>query len=81
MTGEELTYCRYAEIMESNADNLIDLKQVNIAKELPVPMRMLQYMDQVKNPYLFRVDKLIVKATFSGKHDLSSLLANFMAQC
>lgn len=80
MTRDELINCCHVDVTECSADNLVDLKQVDIAAELPVSMRMEHYMDQVQNPYLFRVDKLIVKVTFSGKRNLSSVLACLMAQ-
>ncbi len=80
MTSEELTCCRYADIMDCNADNLVNLKQVPIPAGLPLPMRAEHYMNQVKNPYLFRIDDLIVKATFTGTRELSSVLSVLMAQ-
>lgn len=80
MTREELRkYCR-ADVTECHTDSLVDLKRVDIAADLPVTMRMEDYMNQIQNPYLFRVDKLIVKVTFGGKRDLSSVLADLMAQ-
>lgn len=78
MTRDELKCCCFADIMDCSADNLVDLKCVDIAADLPVTMRMEDYLKQVKNPYLFRIDKLIVKVSFSGKHDLQSVLAGLM---
>lgn len=80
MTREELMYCDCADVTTCNAENLVDLKRVDIAADLPVPMRVENYMNQIQNPYLFRVDKLIVKVSFSGKRDLSSVLAGLIAQ-
>ncbi len=80
MTREELARCRYADFVACNAENLVDLKKVDIAANLPVPTRTEHYINQIQNPYLFRVDKLIVKVSFSGKRDLQSVLAGLMAQ-
>lgn len=80
MTRDELMNCRNADVLACSAENLVDLKRVEIAADLPVTMRMEHYMNQVQNPYLFRVDNLIVKVTFSGIRDLSSALAGLMAQ-
>lgn len=80
MTREELMYCGCVDITDCSAENLVDLKQVEIAADLPVPMRTEQYLNQIQNPYLFRVDKLIVKVSFSGTRDLPSVLAGLMAQ-
>ena len=79
MTGEGLMNCRQADILTCDAENLVDLKEVSICADLPLPQRAEQYLQQVRNPYLFRVDKLIVKVSFSGNRDLSSSLAGLMA--
>jgi len=80
MTGEELMHCRQADILTCDAEDLVDLKEVSICADLPLPQRAEQYLNQIQNPYLFRVEKLIVKASFSGKQELSSKLAGLMSQ-
>ena len=80
MTGAELLLCRQADILTCDAENLVDLKDVDVCAGLPLPQRTEQYLEQVGNPYLFRVDKLIVKVSFSGNRDLQSSLAGLMAQ-
>ena len=80
MTMEQLLRCQRADITDCKADNLADLKQIDIHTSLPVPIRMEQYLEQIKNPYLFKVDTLIVKVSFSGNQDLSSTLADLLVQ-
>ena len=79
MTGEQLFHCRQADILTCDTNNLVDLKSINIPADLPLPLRTEQYLEQVGNPYLFRVDKLIVKVSFTGEKDLSSTLTNLLA--
>jgi len=79
MTGKELMNCRQTDILTCDAEDLVDLKNISICADLPLPQRTEQYLQQVHNPYLFRVDKLIVKVTFSGNQELSSKLAGLMA--
>ena len=80
MDGNELMCCRQVDILTCNPENLVDLRFVDIAGSLPLPLRMEHYLDQVHNPYLFRVDKLIVKVTFSGKQELSSVITKLISQ-
>ena len=80
MTRDELRKCCSADIMTCCAENLVDLNRVEVAADLPVVNRMEHYMDQIQNPYLFRLDDLIVKVTFGGKRDISSVLAGLMTQ-
>ena len=79
MTMEQLLRCQQTDIYDCEADNLTDLKQVDISPYLPTPVRMEQYLEQVGNPYLFRVDKLIVKVSFAGEKDLSATLTTLLA--
>ena len=72
--------CQFVNHLTCKPEDLTDLQQIPIATDLPVVVRMKQYLDQVKNPYLFRVGDLIVKVSFSGKRDLAGVLADLMMQ-
>ena len=80
MTLEELCNCYHADPLACRAEDLADLKQITIATDMPATMRAARYMEQVQNPYLFRVDQTIVKVIFSGKRDLSSALTDLLMQ-
>ena len=43
MTGERLMNCRQADILTCDAENLVDLKEVSICADLPLPQRTEQY--------------------------------------
>ena len=55
---------RNTDIMACDPDLLVDLRQVHIDTALPVPRRMVGFIRQVGNPYLFKVDGLVVKASY-----------------
>ena len=55
---------RNSDIMACDANMLVDLRDVEIDTSLPVQKRMEQFLRQVGNPYLFRVDGIVVKASF-----------------
>lgn len=55
---------RSADLLSSNPDELADLLDVRIDPSLPKPERMSSFLRQVGNPYLFRVDGLILKAVY-----------------
>ena len=80
MTGKELMACQEADILTCNMGSLINLPEVRVPADLPLPQRTEQYLDQVHNPYLFRVNKLIVKVSFNGTRDLPSKLTHLMTQ-
>ena len=55
---------RNSDIMACDANMLVDLRKVEIDTSLPVQKRMEQFLLQVGNPYLFRVDGIVVKASY-----------------
>ena len=63
-TKNALEQYRKADIMACDPDLLVDLREVHIDTNLPVPRRMERFVQQVGNPYLFKVDGLVVKASY-----------------
>ena len=55
---------RKADIMACDPDRLVDLREGHLDTALPVPRRMVGFIQQVGNPYLFKVDGLVVKASY-----------------
>ena len=64
LNQKELNLCRGADLMGCDPEALVDLKDVQIDTTRPVAQRMEDFVRQVGNPYLFRVDGLIVKAVY-----------------
>ena len=56
---------RAADLMTCDPGVLADLRDVQIDTARPVRERMVSYLGQVGNPYLFKVDGLIVRTVFS----------------
>lgn len=46
-------------------NSLVDIRSVNVDVSLPQKERMRDFIRQVKDPYLFRHGKYVVKITFS----------------
>ena len=55
---------RAADLMTCDPGVLADLRDVQIDTARPVRERMVSYLQQVGNPYLFKVEGLVVKATY-----------------
>ena len=63
-------YEKYKEYMNMSIDEideseLVDINDVDVRMDLPPKERLKYTLDQVKNPYFFKVGKYIVKSTFS----------------
>ena len=46
-------------------DSLVDIRSVKVDTSLPIEERKRDYIRQIKNPYLYRHGKYVVKLTFS----------------
>lgn len=47
-------------------DSLVDVTQIVIDESLSKEERVAEYLRQVKNPYCFRVGKMVVKNIYSN---------------
>ena len=75
MNRSKLEQCRHADIYSCDPADLVDLRTIQIDPNLPIPERTQKFLDQVRNPYLFRVDDLIVKVRYEGNRSFLSALA------
>lgn len=73
---KDLKMLRNAEISACNAEELIDLRNVTVNKKMPSDERTSDFIEQVRNPYLFRVDDTVVKVEFGDGKDFSELLVD-----
>ncbi len=48
-----------------NTDNLIDIRDVVVDKDLPKRERVAEFVRQIRNPYRFRCGNFTVTARFS----------------
>lgn len=74
----ELEHLRNMDIERYDENQIVDLKAVSIDRSLPVCERLSSLWAQVKNPYLFRVDDIVVKVEFSSGRSLESALLSFL---
>lgn len=68
---EEYKKYKYMSIDEVDESELVDIKDVEVRMDLPPKERLKHTLDQVKNPYFFKVGKYIVKSTFSEDSDIT----------
>ncbi len=72
----DLKALRNADISARNIDELVDLRNVDIKRNLPLGQRADDFIEQVGNPYLFRVDDIVVKVEFGDGKEFSEILTN-----
>ena len=47
-------------------DSLVDIRDVKIDRTQPVEERMKSYVEQIKNPYLFKVRNTVVRVSYAN---------------
>ena len=65
MNEEKLKAMKEVNVKEIDKSQLVDLKKVEIDRTLPVPERIEKFVRQIRNPYLVKVDNVVVKLMFT----------------
>ncbi len=65
MTNEALKYLRNSEIDDYMKDALTDISQVTVDKTKPVKERLTEFINEVGNPYVFKVGDIAVKVCYN----------------
>ena len=47
-------------------DSLVDIRDVKIDRSMPVEERMKSYVEQIKNPYMFKVGSTVVRVSYAN---------------
>ena len=46
--------------------SLVDIRDVKIDRSLPIEDRVKSYVEQVKNPYMFKVGNTVVRVSYAA---------------
>ena len=52
---------------EKNVAELVDIRDVVIDKSLTLEERVRSYVEQIKDPYCFKVGDVVVRVSYAGK--------------
>ena len=52
--------------LRNHADELVDIREISVDKDLPKEERIVAFILQIKNPYRFRCGEFVVNACFAG---------------
>lgn len=64
ISAEELREMKDLDIRTVDKKQLVDLNSVVIDENMPVEERILSFIQQVRNPYCFRVGDVAVKVVY-----------------
>ena len=63
------------DVKSVNLDELVEIDSVEVDSSLPVNERMMEYLKQIRNPYCYLCNGVVVKISFAGKERLEECLA------
>ena len=52
--------------IDFNIDDLVDIRNIKINVNQPIQEKIVDFVKQVKNPYLFKVGDVVVKVNFNN---------------
>ena len=61
---------QFADFLSVSADSLVEIKDVNVSKELNRKDRIKEFVRQIKNPFCYRCGDFVVSTKFT-KNGLS----------
>ena len=62
MTLEEMSA---VDVRTVSRDDLVDVRDVKIDRTLPKDERLKSFIEQIKNPYVFKCGDVVVKSVFA----------------
>ena len=62
MSIEEM---KNVDVRTVDPESLVDIAAIHLENEMPRKERIRSFLDQVKNPYCYRVGKVVVKVSFA----------------
>ncbi len=73
-TLEDLKKLAAMEFRDVNREELVDINDVKIKKDLSQRERMVDFVSQIKNPYCYLDRGMVVKISFAGENRLEDTL-------
>lgn len=65
ITISKLDEMKNLDIRKVDPNTLVEMKEVTINTELPKSERILDFINQIKNPYCYKCGDTIIKITFA----------------
>lgn len=61
-------------------DSLVDIRDVKIDRSMSVEDRMKSYVEQIKNPYMFKVGNTVVRVSYANTQaTINDIFVNLLA--
>lgn len=66
------------DVRTADKSTLVDIATVTLDENLPRQERIREYVRQIKNPYCYLSNGIVIKVSFAGKRSIEDCLKNAM---
>ena len=74
--AEQLMKLSETDIRTVDPNELVEIENVKIREDLPIPERIRDYIRQIKNPYCYLSHGTVVKIRFAGTRTLEECMSS-----
>lgn len=64
---ELMKKAKETDVKNLDKSELVDIRDVKIDRKKPYLIRIISYINQVRNPYCYRVGDVVVRVSYAGK--------------
>lgn len=80
MTLTELEKLQNVDPVTVDRSSLVEITDIEIDRSLPKKARIQDYFRQIKNPYCYLQNGVVVKISFAGKESFESCVSRCITQ-
>lgn len=82
MTFEDLEALSKMNFSQINTKDLMDIKDIKINQELSVDKKIIQYLNDSKNPYFLKYGDTIIKISFADENiRINDCMKQYLIDC
>ena len=76
LLADQLRELSEVDIRTVDPKELVDIADVKIRDDLPIPERIRDYIEQIRNPYCYLSHGTVVKIRFTGSRTLEECISS-----
>ena len=80
LNKSQLARCKEVDVSSCDINSLMDLREINIDTTKPVMQRMASFLEQVQNPYVFKVGDIVMKVDYGNGKQFAEAFTDILCR-
>lgn len=76
----QLARCKEVDVSSCDVNSLVDLREINIDTNQPVTQRIESFLEQVQNPYVFKVGDVVMKVDYGNGKQFAEAFTDILCR-